>query len=147
MDSLSSTSESPFLQFLENTLLVFDKHVLPNLNATDRALFSRVSRVCRDATNASDMPHAGVSCQLPFKVKDFVESVELLKWGKSNGCPLLDSRTFVLAAGSRNGSPEVMLYLQEHCCPWWGRASWSRGKAPGHLPTAPQFRNLSYTVI
>lgn len=112
------TCASPFLQFLENTRLVFDTHVLPELNVTDRGLFSRVSSECRDATIAFGMPHAGASRELPFQVQDFVESVELLKWGESNGCPVLDTRTFALAAGSRSGILDVIMYLHKHRCPW-----------------------------
>ena len=136
MDSLSlhdneeqQQKASPFLWFLDKTPPVFETHVLTKLSATDRGLFSRVSLGCRDAVITLDLPIAGVSLELPFKVEDFIESVKLLEWGKSNGCPVLDVKTFTLAAGSRSGSLGVMEYLREHDCPWWGSASWDRGES------------------
>jgi hypothetical protein len=119
---------------------VFETHVLTKLSATDRGLFSRASLGCLDAVITFDLPIAGVSLELPFRVEDFIESVELLEWGKSNlgiyGWPIpgdpvlfLDVKTFALAAGSRSGSLGVMEYLREHDCPWWGSASWDRGES------------------
>jgi hypothetical protein len=121
-DEQQRDRESPFVQFLRNTRPVFETHVLAKLDPMDRAFFSRASFECHDAAVASGLPRAGASPLLPFKVKDFVESVELLKWAQASGCPNFDARTFALAAGSGSGSLEVMGYLKEHGCPWWGLA-------------------------
>jgi|AntAceMinimDraft_5_1070358.scaffolds.fasta_scaffold01997_6 hypothetical protein len=126
--------EIPFVQFLENARPVFETHVLERLDPTDRALFSRASRKCRDAVIISSLPLAG-SMALPFKVEDLIQSVGLLRWARANDCPVLDARTFALAAGSDSGSMHVLGYLTEQDCPWWGRAQCSRiGSSLGRHP-------------
>jgi len=109
----------PFLRFLDDANPVFQMQVLTKLSTTGRGVFSRASTECRDAVIASNLPHASASSQLPFMIEDLVESVELLKWAKSNGCPVLDKRTFALAAEIGSGNMQVIRFLKKHGCPWW----------------------------
>lgn len=110
-----------------------ETHVLQQLSATDRCLLSRVSSECRDAVVASPLPRAGVT-QLPFLVKDFVESVELLQWSRLQGpgFDIIDARTFALAAGSRSGTLEVMRFLEGFGCPW-DRTAFAKAARQGNL--------------
>jgi hypothetical protein len=85
---------SPFVQFLENARPMFETHVLAKLDPMDPALFSRASPECHDAVVTSGLPRAGASALLPFKVEDFVESAELLKWAQASGSPNFDAGTF-----------------------------------------------------
>jgi len=98
-------------RLIEHARPVFETHVMTKLTATDRGLFSWASTDCRAAVISCGLPRAGSSQQLPFKVEDFVSSIELLKWAESNGCPILDSRTHALAA--RGGHMEGLKYLRE----------------------------------
>jgi hypothetical protein len=58
----SSTAFS-LITLLERVLDLFDQSVLERLTVTDRALFSRVSRACRDAVECSDLKRARDSLQ------------------------------------------------------------------------------------
>jgi len=73
----------------------------------------------------------------------FVESVELLKWGESNGCPVFHTRTFALAAGSRSGILDVIMYLHKHRCPWDGR-SFRKAAAHGNLEVLKWLMSTDY---
>ena len=83
--------------FLGNLPEVFEKEVLPLLDATDRALLARVDRACNAAVVTSGLAHAGGSREAPLKVQDFVGSVERLAWAKANRCPW-EEKTTALAS-------------------------------------------------
>lgn len=72
--------------------------------------------------------------QLPFLVKHFVESVELLQWSRLQGpgFDIIDARTFALAAGSRSENLGVMRYLEGCSCPW-DRTAFARAAMQGNL--------------
>jgi len=67
---------------------VFDYEVLPLLDPTTRALLGRVGQACRDAMLRSpQLPCAGQTVGVKFKIKEFVGSCKLLAWAHANGCP------------------------------------------------------------
>ena len=82
------TYPSPLLgRLVEDLPEVFEKEVLPRLDPTGRALLARVGRGVSAAVVSSGLPRAGSSEEAPFKVEDFVGSVELLAWAEVGGCP------------------------------------------------------------
>jgi hypothetical protein len=66
---------------------LFAAEVLSRLHPTDLALLRRVDPACRAAVEASQLPRAGVSEDMPLEVRQFVGSVQRLAWAKANGCP------------------------------------------------------------
>jgi len=64
---------------------VFHKEVLSALTPTDRAMFARAGRAYRNAVVDSGLPRAGADTRVQLEVSDFVGSVNLLSWARSNG--------------------------------------------------------------
>jgi len=94
------TYPSPLLRrFLEELPEVFEVEVLPRLDPTYRALFSRAGGSCRAAVVASSLPRAGKGAGGALKFIKFIESVPLLAWAKDKGCPW-DVFTFVITPRS-----------------------------------------------
>jgi len=110
----------PFLHLLESHSEVFEAHVLSQLDTTDRGLLSFVSTTCRAAVVASPLPCAGLTpdvrtvdatnagLRLPFNVKDFMKSVEMLKWAKTG------TSAYIMRAVSENRvmTDEIIRYSE-----------------------------------
>ena len=112
------TYPSPLLRrLLEELLDLFVAEVLPQLDPTARALFSRVGGACRAAVVSSGLPHAGTIGGEPFEVRHFVATVPLLAWAKAKGCPW-NAKTCQSVAGCWRGTVDVMQWAREHHCPW-----------------------------
>jgi len=106
---------SPLLGPLLELPEVFAAEVLPRLDPADLALVARVGRASRAVVVASSLPRAGASVGVPLKIKDFVESIELLAWAKENGCPWVARTCAVIA---RHGNLQVLRRARGHDCPW-----------------------------
>ena len=79
----ASQAESVLVRLLDED--VFQK-VFERFDATDRAIFGRVSHACREVVRQSGMPRAGTpSC--PLRVKLFTGSIAKMEWAITNGCP------------------------------------------------------------
>ena len=86
--------------------------MLPLLDPITLAVFGRVGQACRDAVMRSpELPCAGRTVGVKFRVEEFVESVKLLAWAKDNGCPW-DDRT--CEAAFRSGHMGVMRWAREN---------------------------------
>jgi len=85
----AALSDSPLLgRLLGEWSDVFDAEVLPLLDPATRALFGRVGQACRDAVLRSPkLECAGRTAGVKLELEDFVATVELLAWAKTNGCP------------------------------------------------------------
>jgi hypothetical protein len=151
------TDASPLLGRLLGELHdLFATEVLPLLDPTDIALLARACWKCGEAVLWSGVEIAGETEDRPLKVEDFLGSVELLAWGKDNGCPW-NRRTCALAAGgghmvalrwarehgcewnartcasaARGGHMEVLVWAREHHCPW-DKATCEFAARGGHL--------------
>jgi hypothetical protein len=123
------TYPSPLLGPLLELPAVFAAEVLPRLEPADLALVARVGPASCAIVVASGLPRAGTTLGVPFKIKDFVGSVELLAWAKENGCPWV-ART--CAVNARHGHLRVLRRARELDCPWdaWTCAVAAQG---GHL--------------
>ena len=140
---------------------LFAAEVLSRLDPTDLALLRRVDRAFRAAVESSShLPRAGVSEEVPHKLRRFVGSVNLLAWAMENGCPRSlvvvnsishaaegghlevahwarergwqwDARTCGQAA--MGGHLEVLKWARRHGCPWDEMTCVLRrcGRAPG----------------
>ena len=94
---------------------VFAAEVLPRVDPTGRALLARVGHGCRAAVVASGLPCAGTSKMVPFKVEEFLGSIERLAWAKENGCPWV---AMTCAAIAGRGHLHVLRRARELGCPW-----------------------------
>jgi hypothetical protein len=112
------TYPSPLLGRLLGELRdLFAAEVLPQLDPTARALFSRVGGACRAAVVASGLPRAGTISGEPFEVRHFVATVPLLAWANSKGCPW-NAKTCEHAAV--HGHLDSLKWARENLCPWEG---------------------------
>ena len=73
---------------LERLPDVFQREVLPLLDATDRAVMERVSRGMKAAVVSWGLPCVGMSEYSPFSVEAFFASKEMLAWAKVGRCRL-----------------------------------------------------------
>jgi hypothetical protein len=82
---------------LEEWRIVLVEHVLKRLDPIDVAMLAQAWKPWLAVVVAANLPCAGTSPRLPFLLKDFVGSAELLARARANGCPW-ESRT--CAAGA-----------------------------------------------
>ena len=109
------TYPSPLLgRLVEDLPEVFEKEVLSRLDPTGRALLARVGRGVSAAVVTSGLTRAGLCEEAPFKVEDFVGSVERLAWAKGNGCPWDVDTCARVAEG---GQLEVLRWARRWCPP------------------------------
>ena len=124
------TYPSPLLgRLLEKVPKVLEKEVLARLDATDRAMCSRVGGACRAAVADSGLPLAGMSAEVPLKIRAFVGSAKRLAWAKANDWPWSKETCHHAAAG---GKLEVFTWAREHGCDW-DRMTCAKAAAGGHL--------------
>ena len=110
------TYPSPLLgRLVEDLPEVFEKEVLPRLDPTGRALLARVGRGVSTAVVSSGLPLASSSEEVPFKVKDFVGSVERLAFAEANGCPWGE---LTCASAAKGGYLDILRWARGHDCPW-----------------------------
>ena len=128
-EDVAASTLGPYLGRLPQHVLRGE--VLPKLGATSLGLFARVNGACEAAVVAA----AGMSsveawrAKEKLKVEDFVGSVEMLKFARTNGCPW-DRRICKLAA--QGGHLEVLQWARANGCPWdWETCAWAA--AGGHL--------------
>ena len=93
------------------------KHVLERLEPIDIAMLTQVGKPWLAVVVAANLPCAGKSPGLPFVLKDFAGSAELLARARANGCPW-ESRT--CAGLAADGHLGVLQWAREHGCPWDG---------------------------
>ena len=124
------TDASPLLGRLLGELNdLFAAEVLSLLNPTDLALLARACWKCGEAVVPSGFEIAGESAEEPLRLTDFVRSVEVLAWGKDNGCPW-NERT--CAPPLREGTwrrcggrgSTIAGGTQGRVCPLLGAATW-----------------------
>ena len=124
------TDASPLLgRLLAELRDLFAAEVLPLLDPTDLTLIARASWECGEAVLSSGVEIAGESEDLPLTVKDFLGSVELLAWGKDNGCPW---NAWTCAFAAEGGHLAVLQWAREHNCQW-DEATCEGAAAGGHL--------------
>jgi hypothetical protein len=124
------TDASPLLgRLLEELHDLFAAEVLSVLDPTDLALLARACWKCGEAVVPSGFEIAGESAEEPLRLTDFVRSVEVLAWGKDNGCPW-NERT--CAPPLREGTwrrcggrgSTIAGGTQGRVCPLLGAATW-----------------------
>jgi hypothetical protein len=82
------TDASPLLgRLLEELRDLFAAEVLSLLDPTDLALIARACWKCGEAVLSSGVDIAGETEGRALRLTKFPGSVELLAWGKENGCP------------------------------------------------------------
>ena len=101
------------------------------------AIFSRVSKACRDAASASvEEDEASLS---RLNVCDVVRSAELVAWALDEGCPRSQGRLRLCTAAARGGHLGTLKWLRGNICPW-NEDSCSWAAKGGHLETLAWLR-------
>jgi len=138
--------DTPLLSFAFNFICrlcilelpdLFARDVLGRLDFTD--LFARVGRPWLAAVLANNVPRAGRSAGMPFMVKGFLKSVELVSWAKDNGCPWTRQ---ICALAARGGHLEVLQWARAHHCPWNENDMCQRAALGGNLEAGAHTRPL-----
>ena len=111
--------------------MLFRKEILKTwMDPTDRAVFARVSKACRAAVEAADLPQFQTfRGHVALPVKHFVTSAAMLRWAREQRCPW-EVRT--AEAVAKGGCLEALRWAREHGCPWDPSALTSAA-AGGHL--------------
>ena len=83
-------------------------------NTTWLAIFSRVSKACRDASTFVEEDEAALS---RLNVCDLVRSVELVTWALEQGCPRTQhGMRRLCVAAARGGHLETLKWLEANGC-------------------------------
>ena len=101
------------------------------------ALFSRVSKACRNASiRAEDDDEAALR---RLNVRDLVRRVELATWALDQGCPrsLRQGIIGICAAAVRGGHLETLKWVRASGCEWNEQTVCCFAALEGHLEVGP----------